>query len=397
MEVEKILNPEEGTPITEGDSAIQEAAETEAAASAELMADTDVAAVTAATAATAEVGAEAAAAQTAAAAEVVAAQTPAPAGAEAPPAKEATPAESAPAEATPAEAAPTEATPAEAAATEAAPVEAPATEAAATVATPAESAPAEATLAEAAAADTAPAKAGAPAETMEDLKDALEESYKAFDERQTLTFVEETNPDAEKWSEYKQMMVDKTPVKVKVKEIVKGGAVAFVDDVRGFIPASQLSLRYVEDLNEFLGKYLDVVLITVDPEKKRLVLSAKEILKEQAEADKKKKMDAVKVGAVVEGTVDSVKDYGAFVNLDDGLSGLLHVSRISRNHIKHPGDVLKEGQRVTVKIVGLKDGKISLSMKDLEGGEAAPKDDFHYKETGQATTGLGDLLKGIRL
>lgn len=110
-------------------------------------------------------------------------------------------------------------------------------------------------------------------------------------------------------------------------------------------------------------------------------------------------MAAVQVGAVVEGTVDTLKDYGAFVNLDGGLSGLIHVSQISNQRIKHPGAVLKEGQKVTVKIIALKDGKISLSMKALESDAGAQAEvfDFDYKETAAATTGLGDLLKGIKL
>ena len=95
------------------------------------------------------------------------------------------------------------------------------------------------------------------------------------------------------------------------------------------------------------------------------------------------------------GTVDSLKDYGAFVNLENGLSGLLHVSQISNQRIKHPGVVLKEGQNVTVKITGVKDGKISLSMKALtaDGEPEKPVEKFDYKETGEATTGTGSTVK----
>ena len=99
------------------------------------------------------------------------------------------------------------------------------------------------------------------------------------------------------------------------------------------------------------------------------------------------------------GTVDSLKDYGAFINLENGLSGLLHVSQISSQRIKHPGVVLKEGQNVTVKVTGVKDGKISLSMKALtaDGEPEEPVEKFDYKETGEATTGLGALLQGLKL
>ena len=146
-----------------------------------------------------------------------------------------------------------------------------------------------------------------------------------------------------------------------------------------------------------VGQYLEVVPITVTPENKKLVLSGRVVMQQKEAAEKAAKMEAVQVGAVVEGTVDSIKDYGAFVDLENGLTGLLHVSQISTQRIKHPGVVLKEGQKVTVKIIGLKDGKISLSMKALAEEPQEKEETFHYKETGAATTGLGALLKGIKL
>lgn len=242
-------------------------------------------------------------------------------------------------------------------------------------------------------------KAAEPVESMDDYAAELEASYKEFDARRQQTYVSEENPDAEKWEEFKQMQADKTVVKVKIKEIVKGGATAVVNEIRAFIPASQLSLEYVEKLDEWVGKYIDTYIITADPEKKRLVLSAKELLKEQREAERKAKMEMFKAGDVVEGTVDSLKDYGAFVVLAEGVTGLLHVSQISTQRIKHPGVVLKEGQTVKVKILSAADGKISLSMRALEADEQIKeeKDDFQYKNSGAVTTGLGDLLKGLKL
>lgn len=233
-------------------------------------------------------------------------------------------------------------------------------------------------------------------ETMEDFASELEASYKEFDERRNA-YDDQEGPDAEKWAELYQMMQDKTVLNVKVKEAVKGGLVAYVDEIQGFIPASQVSTKYVEKLDEYVGKHLDVTPITVDKEKKKLVLSGREVMRAQEAAEKAAKLEAVKVGAVAEGTVDSLKDYGAFVNLDGGLTGLLHVSQISKQRIKHPGVVLQEGQKVTVKIIGLKDGKISLSMKALEEETEVQEEVFDYKETGAATTGLGALLKGLKL
>lgn len=233
-------------------------------------------------------------------------------------------------------------------------------------------------------------------ETMEDFAKELEASYKEFDERRNA-YQDQEGPDAEKWAELITMMQEKTVVNVKVKEAVKGGLVTYVGEIQGFIPASQISTQYVEKLEDWVGKHLDVIAITVDPEKKKLVLSGKAVMKEKEEAEKAAKLAAVKVGAVVEGTVDSLKDYGAFVNLEGGLSGLLHVSQISKQRIKHPGVVLQEGQTVTVKITAVKDGKISLSMKALETEEKVQEEVFDYKETGTAVTGLGALLKGLKL
>lgn len=235
-------------------------------------------------------------------------------------------------------------------------------------------------------------------ETMADFANELEASYKEFDQRRNV-YQEQEGPDAEAWAELLTMMQEKTVTKVKVKEAVKAGVIAYVGEIQGFIPASQISTEYVEKLEDWVGKTLEVVPITVDRERKKLVLSGREVMKQRRAEEKAAKMAAVQVGAVVEGTVDTLKDYGAFVNLDGGLSGLIHVSQISNQRIKHPGAVLKEGQKVTVKIIALKDGKISLSMKALESDAGAQDEvfDFDYKETAAATTGLGDLLKGIKL
>lgn len=243
-----------------------------------------------------------------------------------------------------------------------------------------------------------PEKVSAPEvlETMEDYAAELEASYKEYDERRNQTYVEEESPDAEKWQEIKQMQADRTVVKVKIKEIVKGGAVAYVDELKAFIPASQLSLEYVEKLEDWAGKYIEAYIITAEPENKRLVLSAKELLKERRDERRKEKMAAFKAGDIVEGTVESLKNYGAFVELAEGVTGLLHISQISNQRIKHPGVVLKEGQKVKVKVLSVEEGKISLSMKALEPEEKEETFDFEYKSSGEASTGLGDLLKGLK-
>ena len=142
--------------------------------------------------------------------------------------------------------------------------------------------------------------AAEPSESMADYAGELEESYKAFDERRNQTYVPEESPDAEKWQELRQMQADKTVVKVKIKEIVKGGAVTYLNNMQAFIPASQLSLEYVEKLEEGPGKYIEAYVITVDPEKKRIVLSARELLKERRNEERQKKIASYKAGDIVE-------------------------------------------------------------------------------------------------
>lgn len=109
-----------------------------------------------------------------------------------------------------------------------------------------------------------------------------------------------------------QYLEDKSVLTVKVGGIVKSGVVAYVEGIRGFIPASKLSLNYVEDLDDWLGKEIRVQVITADPENQKLVLSAKELLREKAAEERWAKISNVEVGLVTEGTVESIQPYGSF-------------------------------------------------------------------------------------
>lgn len=203
------------------------------------------------------------------------------------------------------------------------------------------------------------------------------------------------------WDKLNALMEAKETVTVKVTEVTKGGVVAYLEGIRGFIPASKLSLNYVEEteLENYLYQTLEVRVINVEEENKRLVLSAREILKEAADAERAKKISNVEVGLVTEGVVESLQKYGAFVNLGNGLSGLLHISQICNQRIKHPGVVLKEGQTVKVKIIDIKDGKLSLSRKALEDVAAKEIEEevIELPESEEVTTSLGALLAGIKL
>lgn len=216
-------------------------------------------------------------------------------------------------------------------------------------------------------------------------------------EPQTMADLEDHFDDANPWNVVADYMEKGTVLPVKVEGIVNGGAIAMVEGLRGFIPASRLSLSYIEDLETYLLKDIDVKVIDVDQANNRLVLSAREILKEKEDKEKAEKIAAVKVGSVVTGTVESLQNYGAFVRLEDGLSGLVHVSQISQKRIKSPKDVLEKGQEVTVKIIGVKDGKISLSMKALEEVKEEPVEKIEIPKAEEIGTSLGDLFKGLKL
>lgn len=201
------------------------------------------------------------------------------------------------------------------------------------------------------------------------------------------------------WENLLQLQEEDAVLDVTVSGVVKGGVIAMVDGIRAFIPASKLALGYVENLEDYLKKDLKVKIIDVVPEEKRLVLSAKELLREEAKKERDAKMQAVQVGLITDGTVETIKPYGAFVNIGDGVTGLLHVSQISDKRIKTPEDVLSVGDTVKVKVTAVKDGKISLSMKALLADTEKQEEEISYElpKTEEIGTSLGSLFKGLKL
>lgn len=202
------------------------------------------------------------------------------------------------------------------------------------------------------------------------------------------------------WDKLQEAQKTKKVYNVKVAGAVNGGCVAYVEGVRGFIPASKLALEYVEEPADYLNKELDVQVISVDEGAKRVVLSAKELLLAKVMEEKNKKINKYTVGTVMEGTVEQLKDYGAFVNIGDGITGLVHISQISDRRLKHPSQVLKEGDKVKVKIIKIENNKISLSIREaaeLTSRELEEEGPAEYEDNGAAATGLGALLKGFKL
>ena len=202
------------------------------------------------------------------------------------------------------------------------------------------------------------------------------------------------------WDKLKELKASGEVLDVVVKGAVNGGVVAYVEGVRGFIPASKLALNYVEDTNEYLNKRIQVQVIVVNKEDKKLILSAKEILRQKAEEERKNKISNVEVGLVTEGVVESLQTYGAFVNLGNGLSGLVHISQICEKRIRKPSEVLAVGDKVKVKVTAVKDGKLSLSIKEASDAMAKEieEETVELPDSGeQATTSLGSLFANIKL
>ena len=203
------------------------------------------------------------------------------------------------------------------------------------------------------------------------------------------------------WDKLKEMMDAEQVIKVRIKEAVNAGVVSYVEGIRAFIPASQISTDYVEDTSSWVGKELEVKIITVDKANDKLVLSGKTVAKDKEAEERNHRISMLVLGSVVEGTVESIMQYGAFINLGNGLSGLVHISQICQKRISSPREVLKEGQKVKVKILNTNDNKISLSMKALEEIAVDTTEDAgeieEYVSNESVGTSLGSIFAGLKL
>ncbi|MGF9966702.1 30S ribosomal protein S1 [Bacillus rhizoplanae] len=155
---------------------------------------------------------------------------------------------------------------------------------------------------------------------------------------------------------------------VTIKDIVNGGLVVDLG-VRGFIPASLVEMHYVEDFTDYKGKTLAVKIVELDREKNRVILSHKAVVEQELETKKKAAVSSLKEGDIVEGTVQRLTDFGAFVNVG-GVDGLVHISQISHDRVEQPSDVLAVGQTVKVKVLSVDADtqRISLSVKAAQPG-----------------------------
>ncbi|MDF2822057.1 MAG: binding domain protein [Clostridiales bacterium] len=202
------------------------------------------------------------------------------------------------------------------------------------------------------------------------------------------------------WDKLKEYLKNRTIVSVKIVGVVNAGVVTYLEGIRAFIPASQLSLSFVSDLNSWIGKEVEAIAITVDEKANKLVLSAKEVARDKASVDRTSKISKLQKGIVTTGVIESLMPYGVFVNIGDGISGLVHISEICNRRIASPKEVVKEGDEVNVKIIDVKDGKVSLSIKAVSENEdvleEASSSLSEYTSPEEVTTGLSDLLSKFK-
>ncbi|MBR6643274.1 MAG: S1 RNA-binding domain-containing protein [Lachnospiraceae bacterium] len=205
------------------------------------------------------------------------------------------------------------------------------------------------------------------------------------------------------WDKLKELQADGTVVTVKIAEAFPAGAITYLEGIRAFIPASKLAINFVDDPTTFIGQTVQAMVITVNQADQKLTLSVKDVLKEQEKQERNSRIARLVVGTVVTGTVEQIMPYGAFVSIGDDLSGLLHISQICAKRLKTPSEVLKVGDTVNVKIIDVKDGKVSLSMKAVdedaeiseEVEEVAPE---HYVfEDKSASNTMASLFANIKL
>lgn len=159
----------------------------------------------------------------------------------------------------------------------------------------------------------------------------------------------------------------KENITVTVKEVIKGGVIAYYKAIRCFIPGSLLAYRYVENMNDFIGKELEVSVEELDLQKKRIILSRKAVEVEERNQLKKDILSTIEEGKNYNGVITKIMNFGAFVDIG-GVEGLIHISELAWNRVKHPSEVVKEGDKVEVYVLKLdpKTEKIGFSLKKVE-------------------------------
>lgn len=201
-----------------------------------------------------------------------------------------------------------------------------------------------------------------------------------------LLILSKRKVDAEKaWKELEEKYQNDEIFEATVYDVVKGGLVVDLG-VRGFVPASMVEDYYVEDFSDYKGKTLRFKIVELDQEKNRLILSHRIVVEEEKKKARKALLEKLEPGQIIEGTVQRLADFGAFVDIG-GVDGLVHISQLSHEHVEKPEDVVKEGEKVKVKVLSVdkENERISLSIKETLPG---PWDNIAEKAP------VGSVLEG---
>ncbi len=196
----------------------------------------------------------------------------------------------------------------------------------------------------------------------------IEVFVKRIDEKEGMVLLSKKKVDTEKaWKHLKESYETGEPVRVKVSEEVKGGLIAAAEGIKGFVPASHIDIGYVEVLEDFVNRELDMKVIEFNRNKGKVIFSRKVLLEEEKEQKKKEVLNTIKAGDKIEGEVKRITDFGAFVDVG-GIDGLVHISEMSWNRIGHPSEMLKAGEKVEVLVLNIEpeSERISLSIKQVK-------------------------------
>lgn len=187
------------------------------------------------------------------------------------------------------------------------------------------------------------------------------------------------------WEDLEKKFETKEVFEAEVKDVVKGGLVVDIG-VRGFIPASLVEAHYVEDFTDYKGKTLSLVVVELDREKNRVILSHRAVVEQEQLDQKQDFLQKLEVGSVIDGKVQRLTDFGAFVDIGC-IDGLVHISQLSHAHVEKPSDVVEEGQEVKVKVLAVDrdNERISLSIKETLPGP--------WSQIGEKVK-QGDVLEG---
>lgn len=191
---------------------------------------------------------------------------------------------------------------------------------------------------------------------------------------------------AKAWEELEEKFNNREVFETVVKEVVKGGLVVDVG-IRGFIPASLVETYYVEDFSDYQGKPLEVIIEELDQSQNRIILSHRAVVEKEAEKKKADLLDSLEEGQVIEGTVQRLTNFGAFVDLG-GIDGLVHISQLAHEHVEKASDVVSEGDKINVEVLSVDrdNERISLSRKATLPGP--------WSNIGERVA-RGDVVEGI--